>query len=95
MKIKIDDLQEVLIAMLLRFKDRNGEEVELKNDYYWELSSKEMYDPCKEPVDFSIGQLTDDWETIKKNIKSDTLIPYDLERLSRILKVLSLENSIF
>jgi len=95
MKINIDELQDVLTTLLLRLKDYRGDEVELENDYYWDLSSKEVYDPCKEPVDFSIGQLTDDWGTIKNNVKSDDLIPYDLERLSRILKVLSIENPIF
>lgn len=92
MKINVDELQEALTTLLLRLKDYRGDGVELKEDYYWDFCSDEMFDFSKKPVDFSIGQLTDDWETIKNNVKSDTLIAYDLERLSKILIVLSIEN---
>ncbi|RZA02508.1 MAG: hypothetical protein EOP47_06655 [Sphingobacteriaceae bacterium] len=91
--INIDELQKHILLLLNKLKERKGANIELENDYYWDIDSKELYNPSEEPKDLSLGQLSFDWEQIAK-AKSEDLIPYDLERVSNILKALGVEYPI-
>ncbi len=72
-----------------------------KNDYYWDIDTNEIYNPYKDPKDFSLGQLSDDWKTLLDSSASDSLIPYDLERVSTCfphffrVEKFSIDNQIF
>ena len=95
MKVKLEDIQQMISAILLNYKEVCGSEIELENDYYWKVDEKEIYAVNAEPKDFSLGQLTDDWETLQNSFKSDDLVPHDLQRLSNILTALSIEKPIY
>ncbi len=95
MKIKLEDLEQMISAIFLKYKEFYGNEIEMENDFYWKLEENEIYTPSTQPIDFSLGQLTDDWETLQNSFKSDYLIPYDLQRISNILTALSIEKPIF
>lgn len=92
MRIKIDELQSITIHLLSKLKESIGNEMELNSDYFWEISNDELYDPYKEPKDFSLGQLSHNLEELKRLSKSDDAISYDLKRLSDILKAVSIEH---
>ncbi|WPU94326.1 hypothetical protein SNE25_02160 [Mucilaginibacter sabulilitoris] len=91
--IDIDELQQAISLLLKRLKERKGVNIELKNDYYWDIDSKELYNPYEQPKNFALGQLSFDWEHITKSDQDD-LIPYDFEKVSCILKALSNEYPI-
>jgi len=95
MKLNLDNIEQMISTILLKYKEFHGNEIEIESDYYWRIDEKETYDVNKEPRDFSIGQLTDDWETLQKSLQSDDLIPYDLQRISNMLQALSIEKPIF
>ncbi|NQX38117.1 hypothetical protein SAMN05421820_101124 [Pedobacter steynii] len=95
MKIKLEDIEQMISVLLLRYKEANGNEIEIENDFYWDFASNEIYNPMEEPKDLSLGQLTDDWDTLRHSFLSDNLIPYDLQRISNILKALSIEKPIY
>ena len=48
-------------------------EIELPNDYYWEIIGKVVRNPYQEPMadDIGIGQLTDDWQSCFKECFAD------------------------
>ncbi|WP_343703076.1 hypothetical protein [Chitinophaga sp.] len=95
MKVNIDELINITALLLLELKNSKGNEVELKNDYYWDISSDQIYDPYNDPSEISLGQLSDDLAEIHRLTKSDDeAIPYDLKRIAEILKALSIENSL-
>lgn len=94
MKVKLDSIEQMLSVILLRYKELYVNEIEIENDYYWRLDEKEIYTLDEEPKDFTIGQLTDDWETVQHNFKTDDLIPYDLQKISSILTALSVEKPV-
>lgn len=94
MRVKLEDIEQMISTILLRYKEVYGNEIEIENDYYWAFDEKEIYAVNEEPKDFSIGQLTDDWGTLQHNFKSDDLIPYDLQRVSNILTALSIEKPV-
>lgn len=94
MRVKLEDIEQMISTILLRYKEVYGTEIEIENDYYWAFDEQEIYTLDDEPKDFALGQLTDDWETLQHNFKSDDLIPYDLQRVSNILTALSIEKPI-
>ncbi len=94
MKVNIDEIQQITLHLLAKLKQSKGNEIDLKSDYYWNISIDELYKPYNEPANLTIGQLSDDLNELKKGMRSDDSIPYDLKRLSEILKALSVENQI-
>ena len=94
MKINIDEVHKITSLLLTKLKESNGNEVEIKNDYYWDISGDELYNPYEEPKDITLGQLSDDLGEIQRLIESDDAIMYDLNRLGNILKILSFEYPI-
>ncbi len=95
MKVKIDEIQEIVTRLLSNLKEQKGNEIELENDFYWDISSDEVYKPYDDPKTISLGQLSDDLTEIDRLFKSkDEAIPYDLKRIAEILKALSIENPV-
>jgi len=92
MKINIDEIQKITSLLLSKLKESKGNEIEINNDYYWDISSDELYNPYEEPKNITLGQLSDDLEEVQRLAKSDDAIVYDLKRLGIILKALSIEN---
>ena len=95
MRVNIDELSKVITILLTNLKTSKGNEVELTNDYYWDISSEQIYNPYEDPTDMSLGQLSDDLNEVNRLLSSsDEAIPYDLKRIAEILKAISIENSI-
>lgn len=92
MKVNIKDLEKVTSLLLSKLRESKGNEIELNNDYYWNISTEELYNPYEEPRNITLGQLSDDLEELQRLNKSDDAIVYDLKRLASILKALSIEN---
>jgi hypothetical protein len=94
MKVKISEIESVLTLLLTNLKEKVGNEITIDSDYYWENSPDEVYDPYKKPKDFTLGQLSDDMQELRRLTSSEDTITYDLNRISRILKAISIENPI-
>jgi hypothetical protein len=92
MKVNIEEIQKITSLLLSKLKESKGNEIEISNDYYWDISQDELYSPYEEPKNITLGQLSNDLEEVQRLVKSDDAIMYDLKRLSNILKVLSIEN---
>ncbi len=94
MKVNIDEIQKITSLLFSKLREQNGDEVELENDFYWDISSDELYKPYDDPKDISLGQLSDDLKEVQRlSQSSDEAIPYDLKRIAEIIKALSIENS--
>lgn len=94
MKINIDEIQKITSLLLTKLKEQKGNEFELENDFYWDISSDELYKPYNDPKNISMGQLSDDLIEVQRLSQSSSeAIPYDLKRISEIIKALSIENS--
>ena len=58
-------------------------------DFYWQISEDELYDPTQEPRVEELGQLSDDWsELLRLKREEEIPISYDLNRLATILKII-------
>lgn len=95
MTVDISNLQYVINILLSKLIERKGEKIEIENDFYWELTNNELYNPYEEPTEVSLGQLSHNLEALARlEQHSDEAIPYDLNRVATILKALSVENEI-
>ena len=89
MVIILDELQAATDKLFAHFKETDVDSVELAEDYYWWISKEQIYNPNTEPTEFTIGQLSDDWNELRKMLdgKSDPL-GYHLVWLSAILRAI-------
>lgn len=92
MKVNLEEIEKVVSCLLSKLRESKGNEIELNNDYYWDISAEELYNPYEEPKNITLGQLSDDLEEIQRLNKADDAIVYDFKRLASILKALSIEN---
>lgn len=94
MKVNIEEIHKITTILFSKLKEQKGNEIELENDFYWDISSDELYKPYDEPKNISLGQLSDDLNEVQRlSLSSDEAIPYDLKRIAEIIKALSIENS--
>lgn len=91
--VRLDEIQNILTLLISNLREQKGNEIELKNDFYWDIASNKLYNPYEEPNELSLGQLSDDLKEIYRLSKSnEKAISYDLKRIAEILRALSNEN---
>jgi len=90
MEINKEDLKQIIDQIKLELDEWFKDNINLDDDFYWQMDSKECYRFAEEPNNFSLGQLTDDWtELLRLKTESEIPIKYDMYRLAAILKYLS------
>jgi hypothetical protein len=89
MEIDIKTLENATKYIFQHIKDKGIKSVEIKEDFYWNISSEEKYNPYHEPTDLDLGQLSDDWLEIKKiALREKQPISYSLVWLAAIYKIM-------
>ena len=67
MTLKVNELEKVLNLLISELKKHNGNEIQIdKEDYYWSIKEKELYNPYTKPKELTIGQISEDLEHINK-----------------------------
>lgn len=94
MQIATSELRQV-VKRLLDHLDHAGRAVlTVDKDYYWSIPADQRYDPHRSPVEFTLGQLSDDWFELKKTIDGQAEpIGYALVWLSAILRAIGEANA--
>lgn len=93
MRIELDDLVRALNVVVQHIKEQHQGSVEISEDYYWEIDPAQLYDPTKDPSQFSLGQLSDDWQRLGQIITGEAPpIGYALVWLSSILRAVGQKN---
>lgn len=92
MRVNIEEIEKIVSLLFSKLRESRGNEIELNNDFYWDISIEELYNPYEEPKNITLGQLSEDLDEIQRLNKSDDAIAYDLKRLVSILIALSIEN---
>ena len=94
MKIDLNELLKATKALINTIGNKNGNEIEVGADYYWSIAPDEIYNVYEKPKQLTLGQLSEDWETLQLSVRSNNLTPYDLQRISAILKAISIQYPI-
>ena len=94
MKINIDELEIFLKVLILKSKISGFEEIEIDNDYYWDILTEESFNFNINP-EIAVGSLSDDYECLVNMITKDSTSPVDFERLGNLLLAVahSIESS--
>jgi hypothetical protein len=87
MEIILDDLQEIFILLVQNIKGKGIDTINLEVDYYWNIPQHQIYDPYQKPVELDLGQLSDDWNELRKILKTQKEpLGYHLVWLAAILR---------
>ncbi len=90
MEIKIKDLFGLLDILKEKLEDNFESIIKVEEeDFYWQISQEQLYNPIEEPKELTLGQLSDDWSELSRLLdKKEIPISYDLKRLSTIVELL-------
>jgi hypothetical protein len=94
MQVDLNEVEKIALLLISKLKESKGEVVDLENDFYWDIPKEEIYNPYKAPKELTLGQLSDDLAELQRDSIEIDATPYDLKRLSEILKAISTEYSI-
>ncbi len=95
MNIKLSELQAVADRLFAHLRETGREEFDVTDDYYWDISKDELYEPRKDPGDLTMGQLSHDWERLQAVLGGeDPPIGHSLVWLSAILRNVG-ENNVY
>lgn len=89
MKVELDLIEKAIAIIFEQMKCRGLSSVELDCDFYWNIPTEHLYNVYCEPGELDIGQLTDDYDTLKKNLDDDILTFYNLKNVAAVMRFLS------
>jgi hypothetical protein len=89
--MRINKLELISIIEIVLNHLNSKEEIDVREEFYWDIPMKEIYQPYEIPKDLTIGQISDDWQELQKLLHHDSrdAVGYDFKRISTILKVIS------
>jgi hypothetical protein len=86
MKIETKELRKIFNILVDNLETTGQSVADLPWDFYWETSKEYRYKPYDEPKEYSLGQLSGDWEELLKIANGDMPpVGYALKWLSAIL----------
>lgn len=89
MEIQISDLRQVCTLLFLHLEQHGHRSVKIPYDYYWNIPNTVRYDVYTPPSNFTIGQLSDDWNELKNMLGSQhEPLFYGFVWLSAILRAI-------
>ena len=89
MKVSVSELRNMSERLFDHLESGGNSQLEIPQDYYWYVPTKERYQPYVEPKGLTLGQLSDDWAELQKIIRGESEpIDYALVWLSTILRVI-------
>lgn len=86
MEIDIHKLHEVFEQLIKLWESKNAT-ITIPADFYWHIPKELKYDTYIKPEEFTVGQLTDDWQELKKILSGETPpVEYAMVWLAAILR---------
>lgn len=71
MKIQAVELERVIKKIFNQLKDLNISEINVDEDFYWNIDKEERYNPYQKPARLDLGQVEGDWNELKKINEGD------------------------
>jgi hypothetical protein len=89
MEISIADLRSACNLLLSHVEQNGCGTIRLINDFYWNVSQEQRYQPYVEPNALDLGQLSDDWAELKAILEGQKEpVGYALVWLSSVLRAI-------
>ncbi|MFF2450764.1 hypothetical protein ACFVSW_27430 [Neobacillus sp. NPDC058068] len=89
MKIKTKEIEQLVLMLLNKLKEKDISEVTIDTDYYWSVDWNDIENFKSESLEFGVGSFCDDWNHLQKILSGEfELNVLDLQRLSTLLNIL-------
>lgn len=89
MNINVNELRTVTTKLLDWVEEYQGSNIDVSVDYYWNIPGNQVYNLSHEPVNFDVGQISDDWQELRKLLDENRLpIQYQLIWLSALFRAI-------
>ena len=66
MKVLVSELRQVTNVLFDHLETSGQHEFDIDDDYYWTVSAEQLYNPTKDPTNFGLEQLTDNWQWLSR-----------------------------
>ncbi len=87
MKIEIEELRKITNWIFDHIRDDvNIKEINLDEDFYWDIDDDKLYDMQSKPIEIDVGQLYDDWEFLSKIDNKEEAVSLMLIHLAPLLR---------
>ena len=86
MTFQTQELHDLIQRLAQHLQGLNVAEIELPNDYYWEVDPDERNSLYTQPQQFAVGQLSEDWALLEESVRHDSVVLQDFVKLAAILR---------
>jgi hypothetical protein len=87
-QIPVADLRLVFERILGHVEETNGDEITLREDYFYSLPAPGLYDVSNDPPEPTIGQLTESWENLTSTPSADRTTNWEFVWLGDLLRAI-------
>ena len=90
--VSINDVETGILKVIKSIKELEGEDfqLQLEQDYYWNIGVDDTYRVEKNPENLDIGSLHSDVEQIERIARGETSpVPYNIKLFSALLKYMA------
>jgi hypothetical protein len=89
MKIETNELRAIMEKLFNHLDEIDIHSIEFPYDYYWDIPKEDLYDSYHEPSRHTIGQLSDNWNDLRKLLNdSKDPVSSDFVDAAAILKAM-------
>lgn len=86
MRITVKDLVDIIDILQKELSKFDYVNIDEKGEYFWDINASELYDPYKDPTNFELKKLSEEWEALRRsNSEEKKSIMNNLRRLAYIL----------
>jgi hypothetical protein len=91
--VSLDEIEKAVKVVIQHLRTQKLTHAEIPEDYYWEVSEDERYNPAENPTDLSLGQLSEDWDRVQQIVKGESPpVGYALVWLASLLRKIGSAN---
>ena len=86
MIIDVSEMRRIANHIFDELEKSEIKQFNVEHDYYWFISKHDKYDVYKEPTNFTVGQLADDINELRRTVRGEREVSsYALVWLAQIL----------
>lgn len=80
------ELREICNRVIDGLVAQRGDLIDLRLDHYWSMTSEARYDLEREPTQFTVGQLSDDLDNLRRILADEFVLSRALVWLGNLLQ---------
>lgn len=88
-RVPVDQLRRVFELLVAHAEKSGGTELSVSKDYFWSIPVPGRYDVHTEPLEFTIGQVSESWDNLKTTMDDESkVLGYGLVWLADVLRAM-------